>query len=109
MSDMFSLSGKRALITDPDIRNFTLITAYRENEIGAAHPVTDLFADLASAGLGGEVVDVGPMARPDIAAMKRRGYPLAVFAPEAYFNAEEFEVGTKLPHRSPGFHLAPNQ
>ena len=66
-SDAASRDLIRLLLGDEDIRNLTLITAYRDNEVGPAHPVTELFEDLAQSGLGGEPVTIGPLQRGDIA------------------------------------------
>ena len=54
-------------MSDPEIRNGTLITAYRDNEIGPTHPVTELFKDLTATDLEAREVILGPLDRGDIA------------------------------------------
>lgn len=45
-SDSASRALIELLLTDPEIRHFTLLTAYRDNEIGPAHPVRVMISSL---------------------------------------------------------------
>ncbi len=68
-SDAASRDLMRLLMCDSEIRNFTFIAAYRDNEIGAAHPVTELFAELGRAGLDAGEAGLGPLDCAQIGAM----------------------------------------
>lgn len=67
-SDAASRDLLQLLLTGDDLRNFTLIAAYRSNEVGPTHPATALFADLSAAGVPSSEIAVGPLSRGDIAA-----------------------------------------
>ena len=68
-SDSASRDLLRLLLCDPDIRNFTLITAYRDNEVGASHPVRQLFDDLREAGLSTTEIALAALQEHDVAAL----------------------------------------
>ncbi|MEM9139008.1 MAG: AAA family ATPase, partial [Pseudomonadota bacterium] len=68
-SDSASRALMRLLLTDPEIRNLTLVTAYRDNEVDKAHPVARLFDDLRDLGRLGTLVQPEPLDQRHIALL----------------------------------------
>jgi predicted ATPase/class 3 adenylate cyclase len=61
-ADGASISLLQTLLTDPELSHLLLVTAYRDNEIDAAHPFQMLVHDLASSGRAvGQSLAVGPL------------------------------------------------
>ncbi|EGV20545.1 AAA family ATPase [Thiocapsa marina] len=60
-SDSASRSLIELLLTDTEIRHLTILTAYRDNEIGAGHPVAALFASLEEKLGLPPAIEVGPL------------------------------------------------
>ncbi|WP_373510761.1 AAA family ATPase, partial [Thiocapsa sp.] len=68
-SDSASRSLIELLLTDPAIRHFTILTAYRNIEIGAGHPVAGLFATLEEKLGLPPVIEVGPLGQAAVSEL----------------------------------------
>ncbi|QYD72811.1 AAA family ATPase [Paraburkholderia edwinii] len=59
------------LIVHPDVRHLLLVGAYRDNEVGAAHPLVRTLTRLRDAGAGGRVSEIvlAPLGLDDVARL----------------------------------------
>ncbi|WP_296808111.1 AAA family ATPase [Thiocapsa sp.] len=78
-SDSASRSLIELLLTDSEIRDLTILTAYRDNEIGAGHPVAGLFAALEDKLGLPPVIEVGPLGHAAVSELlaDALGHPTA--------------------------------
>ncbi len=68
-ADSASRALMEMLLSDNAICNLTLLTAYRDNEVGPGHPVSLLFSKLHDRQPLAPVIEVGPLAVDDIALL----------------------------------------
>jgi predicted ATPase/class 3 adenylate cyclase/tRNA A-37 threonylcarbamoyl transferase component Bud32 len=68
-ADAASLKLMQRLLTEPDAHSLLLIGAYRDNEVGATHPLTLTLAQLKQAGGVYETVQLQPLALAEIAEL----------------------------------------
>ncbi|MEQ1909711.1 MAG: AAA family ATPase, partial [Vicinamibacterales bacterium] len=66
-SDSASRALIELLLTDPEIRNLTILTAYRGSEVGPSHAATLMFSALDAHAELLPPIEVGPLATADIA------------------------------------------
>ncbi|MEM7059226.1 MAG: AAA family ATPase [Pseudomonadota bacterium] len=57
------------LLSDPEISNLTIICAYRENEVAATHPVSEMFVTLEENGVLEPAIRPGPLNQIHIAQL----------------------------------------
>lgn len=67
-ADLPSLHAIGRFVTDPHARHLLIVGAYRENEVGAAHPLRALIERVREAGRLGEL-QLGPLTREDTHAL----------------------------------------
>ena len=68
-SDLSSLGVLSDLATHPEMHNLLLIGAYRDNEVGASHPLTITLDNLRRQGDGVDELILGPLTVPDLAEL----------------------------------------
>ena len=71
-ADLASLRLIRLLLDSAEIEHFYLIGAYRDNEVGPAHPLRSWLVE-AEKGRVVRSISLGPLSRGDIPARERRG------------------------------------
>lgn len=59
--DAGTLELLKRLVTDPESRHFLLIGAYRDNEVGPAHPLSTTLAAIAGSGAAVSTVSLAPL------------------------------------------------
>jgi predicted ATPase len=59
--DAATLDLIRHLVTEPDARHLLLIGAYRENEVGPAHPLSQMLADIRKTSAAVLEIVLGPL------------------------------------------------
>src|SRR6266542_2263131 len=57
------------LLTQPDVRHLMLIGAYRDNEVGASHPLMRKLDAIRQAGAAVDEITLAPLARDDVARL----------------------------------------
>src|SRR6185295_11020206 len=57
------------LVTQPDVRHLMLIGAYRDNEVGASHPLMRKLDAIRQAGAAMDEIALAPLARDDVARL----------------------------------------
>jgi PAS domain S-box-containing protein len=67
--DAASLQLLEYLITQTEVRHLLLIGAYRDNEVGAAHPLTRTLGEIRKAGARVEVILLPPLGLEDVGAL----------------------------------------
>jgi predicted ATPase/signal transduction histidine kinase len=67
-ADLASLALVQDLLTHPETRHLLVVGAYRDNEVGAAHPLMATAAELRKSGLPVSEVLLGPLSSQDLAA-----------------------------------------
>jgi len=68
-ADRPSLELLRVLATDPGGGHVLLLGAYRDNEVGAGHPLRAMLEVLGATGAPPRVLSVGPLAENDVAEL----------------------------------------
>jgi predicted ATPase len=54
------------VLIQPDVRHLMVIGAYRDNEVGAAHPLRRTLAAMRDAGARVREITLGPLSRDDV-------------------------------------------
>ncbi|MFN7975126.1 MAG: AAA family ATPase [Acidobacteriota bacterium] len=65
-ADLPSMELINRLVTDPDAGHVLFIGAYRDNEVGDAHPLAAAIADMRSDGASLETIHLGPLSEEDV-------------------------------------------
>src|SRR5207244_7938597 len=65
--DAATLDLVEDLLTQPDVRHLMLIGAYRDNEVGASHPLMRKLDAIRQAGAAMDEITLAPLARDDVA------------------------------------------
>ncbi|MBK6579471.1 MAG: AAA family ATPase [Sandaracinaceae bacterium] len=72
-ADLPSLHAIGRFVTDPQARHLLIVGAYRENEVGAAHPLRALIERVRDAGRLSDL-QLGPLTREDTHALVRDAF-----------------------------------
>jgi predicted ATPase len=65
-ADRASLSLLEDLARDPDVRSLLLVGAYRDNEVGPSHPLTESLREIRQVGAPLSHIQLGPLSLPDL-------------------------------------------
>lgn len=68
-ADLDSLQLIESLVTDADELSLLLIGSYRDNEVSAGHPVTQMIADLTASGSSVRSLTLKPLTLPHVSQM----------------------------------------
>jgi len=89
-ADLATLKLLKTLTTDPEITNFLLIGAYRDNEVHPAHPLMQTLDEINKAGTTFNHIDVGYLDQSDIAQLIMETIPTENIPLEATKSLTEF-------------------